>query len=128
VLFRSLETAQATLAGLDKELEGFDARIAELAESKAARATELETTLADVLAERPGAVEGLPDDLLALYDKLRESKGGIGAAELRARQCGGCRLTLDAAELTRIRSLPSTEVVRCEECGRILVRTAESGL
>jgi predicted nucleic acid-binding Zn-ribbon protein len=37
-------------------------------------------------------------------------------------------LTLDPAELARVRSLPEDEVVRCEECQRILVRTAESGL
>jgi predicted nucleic acid-binding Zn-ribbon protein len=59
---------------------------------------------------------------------LREQKGGVGAAELRARQCGGCRLGLDASELSRIRGLPEDEVVRCEECQRILVRTEESGL
>ena len=29
-----------------------------------------------------------------------ESKGGVGAAELRARQCGGCRLTLDNSEIS----------------------------
>ena len=59
---------------------------------------------------------------------LREQKGGVGAAALRARECGGCRLTIDSVELTRIKGLPEDEVVRCEECQRILVRTAESGL
>ncbi len=74
------------------------------------------------------ATAGMPDDLLALYDRLRASKGGVGAAELRARQCGGCRLTLDNAELQSIAAMAADEVVRCEECQRILVRTDESGL
>ena len=39
---------------------------------------------------------------MALYERLREQKGGVGAALLRARQCGGCQLTLDASELARI--------------------------
>ena len=47
------------------------------------------------------AVEGMPEDLLALYERLRAKKGGVGAAALRARQCGGCQLTIDAAELGR---------------------------
>jgi len=47
---------------------------------------------------------------------------------LRARQCGGCRLSLDPAELAAIKSAASNEVIRCEECQRILVRTGESGL
>ena len=44
-----------------------------------------------------------PDDLLALYEKLRAQKGGVGAALLRARRCGGCQLELDAADLARDR-------------------------
>ena len=70
----------------------------------------------------------MPADLLALYDRLRDQKGGVGAAALRARECEGCRLTLDNAELAVIRTAPSDEVIRCEECQRILVRTHESGL
>ena len=81
-----------------------------------------------MLAARAPAVAGMPEDLLSLYDRLRELKGGVGAAALRARECGGCRLSLDPAELTRIRGASMDEVIRCEECQRILVRTSESGL
>ena len=34
----------------------------------------------------------------------------------------------DAADLVRYRHASPDEVLRCEECNRILVRTAESGL
>ncbi|GIH17049.1 zinc ribbon domain-containing protein [Rugosimonospora africana] len=77
---------------------------------------------------RAPIVADLPADLLALYDRIRESSGGIGAALLRAGRCEGCRLELFGSELAAVRSAPKDEVVRCEECGRILVRTAESGL
>jgi hypothetical protein len=126
-LMEQLEEAQTTLASLERRLAEYDERLATLAAGRDEKAADLEAQLTDVLAERPGAIEGMPADLLALYDKLRETKG-IGAAELRARRCGGCQLELDTAELNRIKSLPSNEVVRCEECSRILVRTAESGL
>ena len=43
--------------------------------------------------------------------ELRASKGGVGAAELRARQCGGCRLTLDNAELQSIAATADDVVV-----------------
>ena len=72
-------------------------------------------------------VLGLDAALLALYEKIRESSGA-GAAMLRARRCEGCRLELNPQELQRIRSAADDEVVRCEECRRILVRTGESGL
>ena len=70
----------------------------------------------------------LPDDLLSLYDRLRESKGGVGAALLRAKSCGGCMLDIDNAELATIRAAADDDVIRCEECSRILVRTSESGI
>jgi predicted nucleic acid-binding Zn-ribbon protein len=126
-VMEQLEEAQATLTALEEQLAGYDERLAALTGTREEKAAALDAQLAEVAAERPGAVEGLPADLLALYDRLREAKG-IGAAELRARRCGGCQLELDAAELSRIKTLPSNEVVRCEECSRILVRTAESGL
>ena len=78
--------------------------------------------------QRREAVEGVPADLLALYEKLREQKSGVGAAALRARRCGGCSLELDRSELADIAKQPSDAVTRCEECGRILVRTHESGV
>ena len=87
----------------------------------------IDRSLDEVSAARGPATDGMPDDLMALYERLREQKG-IGAALLRARQCGGCNMTLDASELSRIRSAPADEVIRCEECQRILVRTDESGL
>ena len=70
----------------------------------------------------------IPIDLLALYDRLRETKNGVGAALLRARSCSGCMLDLDNAELATIRAAADDDVIRCEECSRILVRTSESGL
>lgn len=70
----------------------------------------------------------LPPDLVALYDRIRESSGGIGAALLRKGRCEGCRIELSGADRARVRAAAPDEVVRCEECRRILVRTAESGL
>ncbi|EOM76060.1 hypothetical protein DW322_16170 [Rhodococcus rhodnii] len=76
---------------------------------------------------RDELVAGLPDDLLAVYEKQRASRG-IGAALLQARRCGACRIELDRGEIARISATPADEVVRCPECGAILVRTKESGL
>ena len=50
------------------------------------------------------------------------------AAELRQRRCTGCRLELNGADLRDIAAAPEDEVLRCPDCGRILVRTPESGL
>ena len=66
--------------------------------------------------------------LLTLYDRIRTQTGSTGAAMLKARQCQGCRIELYGNELSAVRNADPHEVVRCENCGRILVRTAESGL
>jgi len=70
----------------------------------------------------------LSTELIGLYEKIREQSGGMGAALLRAGRCEGCRLELSGGERARVRAAPADEVVRCEECRRILVRTEESGL
>jgi len=65
--------------------------------------------------------------LFALYEKIREQTG-VGAAAVVQRRCEGCRLELMGADVARLAAAPADEVLRCEECRRILVRTAESGL
>jgi uncharacterized protein len=69
----------------------------------------------------------VPADLLKLYEQIRDSRG-VGAAALRAGRCEGCHVTLSTVDLNQIRTSAPDEVIRCEECRRILVRTPESGL
>ncbi|SOE02954.1 zinc ribbon domain-containing protein [Blastococcus haudaquaticus] len=79
-------------------------------------------------AARAEVVTKISAPLLALYDRIRKQTGSTGAAMLQARACQGCRLELYGNELAAVRNADPHEVVRCENCGRILVRTAESGL
>jgi len=126
-VMEALEEAQQVLTGLGIRAEDIDARLAELTSLRDDKQAEIDASLAEVVAQRGPALEGMPADLLALYERLREQKG-VGAALLRDRQCGGCNMTIDPSEISRIRSAPAEEVVRCEECQRILVRSDDSGL
>ncbi len=123
-----LEAAQTELDGREAALAQIDAEAPDLETVRANRAQQIDAELEKVRAERQAASSGMPEDLMALYERLRASKGGTGAAALRRRECEGCRLTLNASDLAVIAAKPVDEVVRCEECDRILVRTAESGL
>ena len=127
-VMQRLEDAQAELEHRTAALEKIDREAAELESTRAQKAAALEAELAKVAADRLEAVTGMPEDLMTLYEKLRTSKGGVGAAALHRKECQGCRLTLNAADLAVIAAKPADEVVRCEECDRILVRTPESGL
>jgi len=93
-----------------------DAALAEIAEE----AGKAQDRRAAVAAEEPA-------DLMALYEKMR-AQHGVGAAALRGGRCEGCHLSLNTVDLNRIRAADPDEVLRCEECRRILVRTPESGL
>lgn len=78
-------------------------------------------------AARAGTVGEFPADLLAVYERQRSSRG-VGAALLQARRCGACRMELDRNVLAHFAAAPAEQLLRCEECGAILVRTKESGL
>ncbi|MEJ7689363.1 MAG: C4-type zinc ribbon domain-containing protein [Nocardioidaceae bacterium] len=123
-----LELAQSELARLGAELEQLETQQAEQTEGRDRAAGEVAEQLAESAAEREMLAEQIPADLRALYEKLRAHLGGVGAGPLHHRRCGGCQLNVGAAELARMANAPSDEVLRCEECSRILVRTAESGI
>jgi uncharacterized protein len=128
VVMERLEQVQFAAA----ELTTNDAELAEQIADVTARRDEALSAVASeetaVLARRQAVVMGIDDGLVALYEKVRAPRGGVGAAMLRARRCEGCRLELNASDLGTIRAAASDEVVFCEECGRILVRTDESGV
>jgi len=94
-----------------------DASLAEIGE-QAGKATD----------RRAAVVADEPADLIDLYERLRGQHGGVGAAALRRGRCEGCHLSLNTVDLNAIRAAAPDEVLRCEECRRILVRTDESGL
>jgi predicted nucleic acid-binding Zn-ribbon protein len=123
-----LEEAQRKLDAHTRRLGELDERIAAATTARDAAAAEIDKDLAAAAGERKEKASDVPEDLITLYTRLREQKGGVGAAALRARSCGGCSLQLNSSELAEIAKTPSDEVLRCEECNRILVRTHESGL
>jgi len=122
-----LEEAQGVLDSLVAQLSASDDRVIALTVARDEKAGDINWSLGTVTAERSAKAEGMPEDLMALYERIRAAQG-VGAAPLRARQCGGCNMTLNPSDLAVIAKAPSDEVVRCEECSRILVRTSESGL
>jgi predicted nucleic acid-binding Zn-ribbon protein len=126
-LMEQRESAEATL----NEVRG---RLTSAQERRAAAERRRDEALADMVKEEEFKISSrgplaadLPADLVALYDKIR-LESGLGAALFRSGRCGGCRIELYGADLGRVKAAAPDDVVRCEECRRIMVRTAESGL
>ena len=109
-----------------RELEGecrtLEAQISDLKAKKEEELSSLESLAKSTTEARAELAPKIDGELLALYEKIRTSGDGIGAAKLVGNQCMGCHLTMNAAELTRVKALADDEVVRCEECRRILIR------
>jgi predicted nucleic acid-binding Zn-ribbon protein len=123
-----VEAAANQLTELEASLAEKDQRVEQLTARRDDRVGDIDAELAGLEQQRKQAADGLPDGLMTLYGRLREQKGGVGAAALRARRCTGCNMNLTAADLGAIAKAPTDEVLRCEECDRILVRTSESGI
>lgn len=115
-----LEHSRSALAAAEQELtaitERRDAAIADIDAGEAGRRRAREEIVVTV-----------PADVLAVYERRREARG-VGAALLQQRRCQACRLELDRTAISALRAAAPDELVHCEECGVILVRTKESGL
>ncbi|WP_236795954.1 zinc ribbon domain-containing protein [Amycolatopsis sp. GM8] len=109
------------------ELDKAEQALADAGRRRDEAVADLDTTQARRDEDRAKLVPRFPEPLLKLYERVRAQKG-IGAALLRARRCGACQLELDRSTISEIKTAAEDEVVQCENCGAILVRTLESGL
>ncbi|WP_125778105.1 zinc ribbon domain-containing protein [Antribacter gilvus] len=117
-----LEAHEDALAKLEQANDELLADKAAAEAERDAAWAELDTQVAALATERARLADGLDAALVTLYEKLRGQLGGLGAAALRGGRCEGCRLDLNPSDLQVARNAPPERVVRCEECGRILVR------
>ena len=117
------ESAEARLRELTAQRDEVQAEVDRLARERDAAVAELDAERVEVAGPRQAIVDAIDAPLVALYERIREGSGGLAAAELKHGRCGGCRLELNPVDLAAIDKAASDEVVRCEECARILVRT-----
>ncbi|MFH9610530.1 zinc ribbon domain-containing protein [Streptomyces sp. DH8] len=122
------EAAQERVTELTERVSAVQAKVDAATARRDAATAELDAEAATVAKDRQVVAEVVPADLMKLYDKLRAQQGGVGAARLYQRRCEGCRLELNMAEVNEVKAASPETVLRCENCHRILVRTAESGL
>ena len=112
--------------GVEKELEALTTErsslAAEIERGRVARdeaAGETSRQLTAAETERQRWVPRVDPQLLKVYDTIRASKGGVGAAAMVDGTCQGCHMRLPAQEAERVRTTGG--LVRCDECQRILV-------
>ena len=121
-IMMSVDAAKEKVAVIKSDEEGLKKLELEINIRLENAVTELDREIALKKSERTLTVPKIDVSLIDLYEKVKASGGGIGAALLIGNTCDGCRLAISAVEMDRIKSLDSEEVLRCEECRRILVR------
>jgi uncharacterized protein len=113
------EGMEGRLPQLESELAEARTRLAEISAGSETELTDITGALQERRAERSSLADQFDGELLELYEDLRRSKRGVGAAALIDGVCQGCHQKLSAAELDRIKR--SEGVRRCEYCRRILI-------
>lgn len=120
-----LDEAEETLSEVERELVAVRDDQAkhqhQLGEARSAIDVEREALAAD----RGEVLADISEALLEQYERSRSQHGGVGVGALRQGRCEGCRLTLTPADLARFHAASPDEVLRCEECGRLLVRVED---
>jgi predicted nucleic acid-binding Zn-ribbon protein len=126
-IMERMETAASDLQQAEATYEAAQRSADEASAAWDRRGDEIASETAALEQRRNEIVAELPQELVALYEKVR-LRSGQGAGLLRQGRCGACQLMLSSSDLDRVRVAASDEVIRCEECGAIMIRTAESGL
>lgn len=103
----AIEALQADLATAQQALDAACAEVDQARESQSSRRDALSATLDPALS--------------ALYERQRAG-GGPGAGRLLGHRCGACRIEIGRGEMSRISAAAEDELVRCPECGAILLR------
>lgn len=110
---------------LEERVETSRAKLAELKATESALEAQVGAEWRKIdaeLARREGSkaeiIRLIPPDLLATYDRLRNSKEGVAIGRLIDGVCGGCHLALSAAEQLEV---AADDPPLCLHCRRLLV-------
>ena len=117
-----IDSIKDRLAELRTEESVLTKQASELTAKKDFATQEFQNEFDAIKAERIATVQSIDGALVDLYEKIRAANNGTGAAALKEGRCDGCHLAINSVEISRMKTLASDEVVRCEECRCILVR------
>jgi uncharacterized protein len=106
------------------EIDGLESELAEAQQARDDALAAIEQTRHQCLSRRDELTASLDSELVSLYERQR-ARGGAGAGRLQGRRCGACRIEIDRGGLARISAAADDEVLRCPECGAILLRVKD---
>ncbi|MGK2310307.1 zinc ribbon domain-containing protein [Cutibacterium sp. V970] len=122
---QAVEDAAAAHADADRRRIELDGHIRTVLASRDVGLKGIDDELDELRRSRETQAGGIPADLLKVYESLRE-RTGMGCAKLVHGVCEACGIAANGTDLRAYAAAAEDDVVRCEECDRILVRAGES--
>jgi hypothetical protein len=115
------ESLDGELAALDAQLGALASELAELESALAAGEDEVDAEISVEERARADEAATIGAALLADFERRQQQNHGAGVARLIGDTCQGCRLSIPATEVDRIRHDLTDEIASCDNCGAILV-------
>lgn len=117
-MLESVDPVRQTVADLDGSIDSTTAEKTSLEGIIKAEWKKIDAELARKEERKKDALIPVPDDLVEIYEKLRQMKEGVAIGRLENGVCGGCHMTLSATEQAEALD---ADLPRCVHCRRILV-------
>ncbi len=117
-----IEGIDARIKALSEQRDGLHSEVTQLEAERVSALSRINDEIALATSQRALLVPTITKEVVDLYEKVRASSDGVGAAALVEGKCDGCHLSINAVEIGRIKALPVDEIIRCEECNRILIK------
>lgn len=127
-LLQKQEELNAKLSDIRSKQTEVAAELSTLQDELAAQEHEIRAEMEVLETSRGDLLPNIEPELVNLYERIRRDNDGVGAALLQQRKCTGCGMQLAPTAVSAARVASSDQLIRCEECKAILVRTDESGL
>lgn len=122
-ILQQLEDAQKNLTTVREELAVVTEQSQKADELVTVLVANIEIEHEQISNERIAESKSVPEELLKIYEKVRSDNRGIGASRFSNGQCEGCTIQFSSADLIRFKNAPDGELLRCEECRAIMVKS-----
>ncbi len=119
VLLEEAERLEARRRAVEQAAGQVEAETGRKVAALEAERQEVTTAVAEREQCRTKLLGALPPNVVALYERIRKSKGGLAVVTTHNERCNGCYNPIPAQRLLEIAR--QDRIHTCEACGRILV-------
>lgn len=119
----AVEKLQADVVKEKEYLAGEEQKYLAEKEKVDAVIRELEDKVSALAGQRQEAAEGIEKNMLAVYERVIDNRGGIALVPVIGMSCSGCHMNVPEQAINRIKMYE--EVMRCEMCARFIYLAEE---